>query len=56
MMFLYQKIEDTKPYKAGYEIGKWAANNTFLAIIIGIVLISGLLYAISKIIKYLRSN
>ncbi len=55
-MFLYQKLEDTKSYKAGYEVGKWVADNPYLTIIISIALIIGLFFALSKIIKYLRSN
>ncbi len=55
-MFLYQKLEETTSYKAGYEIGKWIADHTFLATIIGIVLVGTLFFALSKIIKYLKSN
>lgn len=55
-MFLYQEVRKDYVYNMAYELGKWTAQNKVLAFILLILLLSLLVFIISKMIKSLRSN
>ena len=54
-MFLYQNLENSEPYKAGYELGKWIAHNPIISVIISVLLLAGLIWAFIKIAKQIRT-
>ncbi|TYP99920.1 hypothetical protein C7447_101527 [Tenacibaculum adriaticum] len=54
-MFLYQNLEKTDAYKAGYETGKWVAHHPTVSVIIGVLLLAVLIWGFIKVVKQIRT-
>ena len=54
-MFLLQKSDYNADYQSGYQAGKWIAHNPTLAVILAVVLLGGLVFGITKVVKQIRT-
>ncbi|MFD0993988.1 hypothetical protein [Tenacibaculum geojense] len=54
-MFLLQKSDYNAAYQSGYQAGKWIAHNPTLAVILAVVLLGGLVFGITKVVKQIRT-
>ncbi|MDO6674044.1 hypothetical protein MK851_01880 [Tenacibaculum sp. 1B UA] len=54
-MFLIQDEKSSTAYKAGYEIGQWIAHNSFLAVLLGVVVSVGFVWILTKVVKQIRN-
>ncbi|WP_299000958.1 hypothetical protein [uncultured Tenacibaculum sp.] len=54
-MLLVQEEKGSAAYNAGYEVGKWVAQNPILTLLIGVVVSVGFVWILTKVVKQIRT-
>ncbi|REH56381.1 hypothetical protein C7448_101419 [Tenacibaculum gallaicum] len=54
-MFLIEEEKSSTAYKVGYEIGQRIAHNSFLAVLLGVVVSVGFVWILTKVVKQIRN-